>query len=200
MGQPLEANVRVEELIRTVQGVAELMATHTVDRPVLPPNNNRTSTGYSPPDYPPPSLSESTGDGSRVLDQIAIPSRKRRASPIGPDHITKAPRLEPLDDLPLHLIQSSIGVAPFHPLPTISSTIYPTTSLPPPQPILRPHSAGSSELLPQIQPLPAPTFTWANTKEPFPGFPQHLHVHSGNSSTSDRTTPTPTIVSAALLP
>ena len=49
MGQPMEANVRVEELVRTVQAVADLIAsTHIVDGPVPSPNANRTATGPMP--------------------------------------------------------------------------------------------------------------------------------------------------------
>ena len=171
MGQPMEANVRVEELVRTVQAVADLIAsTHIVDGPVPSPNANKTATGYSPPDHPPPGTTESMEYDHNVLDQIADPSRKRCASSLGQERVIKAPKLEPLDD-PLHSIQPSIGVAPPHPLPTVSSVINPTipalnpgpssafpfglshplpdqvpppaSSLPPSQPASRPPSADS---------------------------------------------------------
>jgi len=173
MGQPMEANIRVEELVRTVQAVADLIAsTHIVDGPVPSPNANRTATGYSPPDHPPPGATESMECDHNVLDQIADPSRKRCASSLGPERVIKAPKLEPLDD-PLHFIQPSIGVTPLlHPLPNVSSVINPTipplnpgpastfpfglshplpdqvpppaASLPPSQPASRPPSADSS--------------------------------------------------------
>lgn len=169
MGQPMEANIRVEELVRTVQAVADLVAsTHIVDGPVPSPNANRTATGYSPPDHPPPGTTESMEYDHNVLDQIADPSRKRCASSLGPERVIKAPKLEPHDD-PLHSIQPSIGVAPPHSLPTVSSVINstipplnpgpsstfpsfglsdplppPAPSLPPSQPASRPPSAGSS--------------------------------------------------------
>ena len=169
MGQPMEANIRVEELIRTVQAVADLIAsTHIVDAPVSPTNANRTSTGYSPPAHPPPGTSESMGYDHNVLDQFTDPSRKRCASSLGPERVIKAPKLEP-DDPPLHSIQPSIGVAPLHPLPTVSSVVNPSIpalnpagpsfglshplpdpvrppapSLPPSQPASRPPSAGGS--------------------------------------------------------
>lgn len=174
MGQPMEANIRVEELLRTVQAVADLVAsTHIVDGPVSPPSANRTSTGYSPPNHPPPGTSESMDYDHNVLDQIADPSRKRCASSLGPERVIKAPKLEPLDDPPLHSSKPSIGVAPLHPLPTVSSVVNttipalnpgpaptfppfglshplsdpvqpPPPSLPPSQPASRPPSAGSS--------------------------------------------------------
>ena len=174
MGQPMEANIRVEELIRTVQAVADLVAsTHIVDGPPSPPNVNKTSTGYSPPDHPPPGTSEAMNYDHNVLDQIADPSRKRCASSLGPERVIKAPKLEPLDDPPLHSIQPSIGVAPLHPLPTVSSVVNstipalnpgpgsafpsftlshslpdpvqpPAPSLPPSQPASRPPSSGSN--------------------------------------------------------
>ena len=93
MGQPMEANIRVEELIRTVQAVADLIAsTHIVDAPVSPTNANRTSTGYSPPAHPPPGTSESMGYDHNVLDQFTDPSRKRCASSLGPERVIKAPK------------------------------------------------------------------------------------------------------------
>ncbi|KAF9791257.1 hypothetical protein BJ322DRAFT_438766 [Thelephora terrestris] len=164
MGQPVEANIRVEELVRTVQAVADLIAsTHIVDGPVSSPNANRTE--YSPPAHPPPGTNESMNYDHIVLDLCADPSRKRCASSLGPERVIKAPKLEPLDDPPLPSIQPSIGAAPLHPLPTVSSII-PTlnpgtasafppyglpdqvqplaTSLPPSQPASRPPSAGSS--------------------------------------------------------
>jgi len=174
MGQPMETNIRVEELVRTVQAVADLVAsTHIVDGPVSPPNANRTATGYSPPDHPPPGTSESMGYDHNVLDQITDPSRKRCASSLGLERVIKAPKLEPHDDPPLHSIQPSIGAAPLQPLPTVSSvansTILalnpgppppfppfvlshplpdpvqpPAPSLPPSQPASRPPSAGGS--------------------------------------------------------
>ena len=165
MGQPMEANIRVEELMRTVQAVADLLAiTRIADGPVPSPNVNKTSTGYSPPDHPPPGTSESMDYDHNVLDPFADPSRKRCASSLGPERVMKAPKLEPLDDPPLHSIQPSIGVAPLHPPPTISSVVNPasaptlssfglshplpdpTQPLVPPasQPASRPPSAGSS--------------------------------------------------------
>ena len=172
MGQPMEANIRVEELVRTVQAVADLIAsTHIVDGPVPSPNANRTATGYSPPDHPPPGTTESMEYDHNVLDLNADPSRKRCASSLGPERVIKAPKLEPLDD-PLHSIQPSIGVAPLHSLPTVSSVINstiqtlnpgaasafpfglshplpdpvppPAPSLPPSQPVSRPPSADNS--------------------------------------------------------
>lgn len=170
MGQPVEANIRVEELIRTVQAVADLIAsTHIVDGPVSSPNANRCTTGYSPPAHPPPGANESMDYDHNVLDLNADPSRKRCASSLGPERVIKAPKLESLDDLPLHSIQPSIGVAPLHSLPTVSSAVKPTISslnhgttppfppfglsdlvqppapsLPSSQPVSRPPSAGSS--------------------------------------------------------
>ena len=153
--------------MRTVQAVADLLATtRIVDGSVPSPNVNRTSTGYSPPDHPPPGTSESMDYDHNVLDQFTDPSRKRCASSLGPERVIKAPKLEPLDDPPLHSIQPSIGVAPLHPLPTISSVVNPASaptvpsfglarplpdpvqppvpSLPASQPASRPPSAGSS--------------------------------------------------------
>ena len=167
MGQPVEANIRVEELIRTVQAVADLVAsTHIVDGPASSPNSNRSATGYSPPAHPPPGANESMDYDHNVLDLNADPSRKRCASSLGPERVIKAPKLESLDDPPLHSIQPSIGVAPLHSLPTVSSVVQPTLnsataptfppfglsdpvlppapSLPPSQPASRPPSAGSS--------------------------------------------------------
>lgn len=167
MGQPVEANTRVEELIRTVQAVADLIAsTHIVDGPASP---NASRTGYSPPAFPPPGTNESMDYDHNVLDLIADPSRKRCASSLGPERVIKAPKLEPLDDPPLHSIQPSIGVAPLHALPTVPSVVNstiqtlnpatappfppfslsdqaqpPASSLPPSQPASRPPSAGSS--------------------------------------------------------
>ena len=170
MGQPMEAGVRVEELIRTVQAIADLIAsTHIVDGPVSSPNANRSTTGYSPPAHPPPGANESTDYDHNVLDLNADPSRKRCASSLGPERVIKAPKLESLDDPPLHSIQPSIGVAPLHSLPALSSVAKPTIatlnpgtapafppfglsdpvqpsapSLPSSQPASRPPSAGSS--------------------------------------------------------
>ena len=170
MGQQVEANIRVEELIRTVQAIAELVAaTHIADGPASPPNANRTTSGYSPPAHPPPGTSESMDYDHNVLDLNADPSRKRCASSLGPERVIKAPKLEPLDDPPLHSIQPSIGVAPLHPLPIVSSVLNatiptlnpgtapafpsfglpdqvqpPVPSLPPSQPASRPPSAGGS--------------------------------------------------------
>jgi hypothetical protein len=168
MGQPTEANQRVEELQRTVQAVADLLASTRMveDGPVPSPNANRTTTGYSPPDYPPPGASESMDYDHNVLDQNADPSRKRCASSLGLERVIKAPKLEPLDEPPLHSIQPSIGVAPLHPPPTVPSVVNPglnpvsasafpsyglphplpdpVSSLPPSQPASRPPSAGSS--------------------------------------------------------
>ena len=167
MGQPVEANIRVEELVRTVQAVADLIAsTHIVDGPVSSPNANRTE--YSPPAHPPPGTSESMNYDHIVLDLCADPSRKRCASSLGPERVIKAPKLEPLDD-PLPSTQPSIGAAPLHPLPTVSSAVNsiipalnpgtaptfppfglpdqvqpPAPSLPSSQPASRPPSAGSS--------------------------------------------------------
>lgn len=166
----MEANIRVEELIRTVQAVADLVAsTHIVDGPVSSPNANRSTTGYSPPAHPPPGANESMDYDHNVLDLNADPSRKRCASSLGPERVIKAPKLESLDDPPLHSIQPSIGVAPLHSLPTVSSVVQPTMptltsgtaptfspfglsdpaqppapSLPSSQPASRPPSAGSS--------------------------------------------------------
>lgn len=170
MGQQVEANIRVEELIRTVQAVADLIAsTHIVDGPVSSPNANRSTTGYSPPDHPPPGANESMDYDHNVLDLNADPSRKRCASSLGPERVIKAPKLESLDDLPLHSIQPSIGAAPLHSLPNVSSALGPTIptlnpgtasaytqfghsdpvqppapSLPSSQPASRPPSAGGS--------------------------------------------------------
>ena len=170
MGQPAEANIRVEELIRTVQAIADLIAsTHIVDGPVACPNANRSTTGYSPPSHPPPGANESMDYDHNVLDLNADPSRKRCASSLGPERVIKAPKLESLDDPPLHSIQPSIGVAPLHSIPTLSSVVKPAIptlnpgtaptypsfglpdpvqpsapSLPPSQPASRPPSAGSS--------------------------------------------------------
>ena len=185
MGQPMEANVRVEELVRTVQAVADLIAsTHIVDGPVPSPNANRTATGFSPPDHPPPGTTESMEYDHSVLDQIADPSRKRCASSLGPERVIKAPKLEPHDD-PLHSIQPSIGVAPPHSLPTVSSVINstipalnagttstfpsfglshtlpdqippPAPSLPPSQPASRPPSAGGCPTLTSTGHIPPP--------------------------------------------
>ena len=165
MGQPMEANIRVEEIRRTVQAVADLIAsTHIVDAPDPSPNANRTATGYSPPDHPPPGTTESLDYDHNVLDQNADPSRKRCASSLGLERVIKAPKLEPLDD-PLHSIQPSIGVTPLHPIPTVASVINtgpssafpsfglshlpdpvppPELSLPPSQPISRPPSADNN--------------------------------------------------------
>jgi len=157
MGQPMEANIRVEELIRTVQAVADLIAsTHIVDGPVSPTNPNRTSTGYSPPSHPPPGTSESMDYDHNVLDQIADPSRKRCASSLGPERVIKAPKLEP-DDPPLHSIQPSIGVAPPHSLPTVSSV--PNPSIPALNPASAPAvpSFGLSHPLPDLVQPPAPS-------------------------------------------
>jgi hypothetical protein len=157
MGQPMEANIRVEELIRTVQAVADLVAsTHIVDGPPSPTNANRTSTGYSPPSHPPPGASESMDYDHNVLDQFADPSRKRCASSLGPERVIKAPKLEP-DDPPLHSIQPSIGVAPLHPLPTVSSVVNPSIPAlnPPPAPAVP--SFGLSHPLPDPVHPPAPS-------------------------------------------
>lgn len=154
MGQPMEANIRVEELIRTVHAVAELMAsTHIVECPASSPSANRTSTGYSPPDHPPPGTSESMDYDHNVLDQFADPSRKRCASSLGPERVIKAPKLEPLDDPPLHSIQPSIGVAPLHPLPTVASVVNPTAPALNPGPASAVPSFGLSHPLPDsVQP------------------------------------------------
>ena len=158
MGQPMETNIRVEELVRTVQAVADLVAsTHIVDGPVSPPNANKTATGYSPPDHPPPGTSESMGYDHNVLDQITDPSRKRCASSLGAERVIKAPKLEPHDDdPPLHSIQPSIGAAPLHPLPTVSSVANSTVPAlnPGPPPVFPPF--GLSHPLPDPVQPPAP--------------------------------------------
>jgi len=157
MGQPMEANIRVEELIRTVQAVADLVAsTHIVDGPVSPTNVNRTATGYSPPAHPPPGTNESMDYDHNVLDQFADPSRKRCASSLGPERVIKAPKLEP-DDPPLHSIQPSIGVAPLHPLPTVSSVVNPSIPALNPGPTSVVPSFGLSHPLPDPVHPPAPS-------------------------------------------
>ena len=186
MGHPTEANIRVEELIRTVQAVADLMAiTHIVDGPpVLPTNANRTSTGYSPPDHPPPGTSESMDYDHNVLDQIADPSRKRCASSLGLERAIKAPKLEPLDDPPLHSIQPSIGVAPLHPLPTVSSVVNPTI------PALNPGPAPAPPLFGLSHPLQDPV------QPPAPSLPSSQPASRPPSAGTSR----PSLISAGHIP
>ncbi|KAF9647553.1 hypothetical protein BDM02DRAFT_2652832 [Thelephora ganbajun] len=185
MGQPVEANIRVEELIRTVQAVADLIAsTHIVDGPASSPNASRTTTGYSPPDHPPPGASESMDYDHNVLDQFTDPSRKRCASSLGPERVIKAPKLEPHDDPPLHSIQPSIGVAPLHPLPTVSSVVNSTV------PALNPGTTPAFSSFGLSHPLPDPV------QPPAPSHPPSQPASRPPSASSSR----PTLASAGHIP
>jgi hypothetical protein len=147
MGQRDEANMRIDELSRIVQAVADLIAsTMAIDGPSTPPKASLgtgvasiTSTSFLPPDYPPPGTEPM--DFDNALDP-GDSSRKRCASSLAVgERVIKAPKLEPQDDPPL-LISPSVNSAS---LQNISpSFMFGTSQMSVPVPDIKPGSLPSS--------------------------------------------------------
>lgn len=169
MGHRDEAGMRIDELSRIVQAVADLIASaKIVDDASTSPNPNGpmtiTSTAFLPPDYPPP------GSDSMEFDHAVDPgdsSRKRSScasSMAAGERMIKAPKLEPQDDLPLHMAPPLGSAGPHG---GFFSALLPDAkpgSLPPSAPGSRPPS--SSGLMMQMSSsanLIAPPLTIPNT-------------------------------------
>lgn len=113
--------MRIDELSRIVQAVADLIASaKIVDGPSTPPNGalggpmTITSTAFFPPDYPPPGA-ESMEFEHSTLD-TGDSSRKRCASSMANgERMIKAPKLEPTEDPLLHI--APLGSGPLQNMP-----------------------------------------------------------------------------------
>ncbi|KAG2349755.1 hypothetical protein BDR05DRAFT_955617 [Suillus weaverae] len=130
-GQGLEANVRIDELKKTITLVSELIAaTKIADTPAISrnPSPRRFSllganSNISPSTHGTVSLTQEqsasglhfssaadlgTMDGQSNGD-LADMSRKRCASSMAGDRVIKAPKREPQEDTPLHIIPPPVS-------------------------------------------------------------------------------------------
>ncbi|KAH7929714.1 hypothetical protein BV22DRAFT_1056231 [Leucogyrophana mollusca] len=176
MGQGVEAGIRIDELKKTIALVSELIAaTQIADPPslsrhssprrysALSPSSSVSPPAFhgpvNPPQEQPLSLMQfSNGAPTDSMDfqgSLDVPdvSRKRCASSMAGDRVIKAPKREPQEDTPLHVMLSNIPPPPIpnsqpFPPPGVSSVADPrslppfTPSNPPSEPSSRPTSSA----------------------------------------------------------
>jgi hypothetical protein len=182
MGHGATAGVRVHELRRTIALVADLIAaTHLVDTPPSHTPSNysgvQSNASHSPGDtgsanvgqelHPmnhPPYANRSSSKDLGIMDMQGIVdsadvSRKRCASSVPGNRAIKTMKLEPQDDVPLHINSSPIN--PLHPQasayppmqPFIPSNVASTPPSRPSSPKGLPHHAFNPVLQQQPQSL-----------------------------------------------